>query len=169
MAKRKSRIHSQGRSSKTKKRKSRTDAGRRRWDLSGWAIIILLVVVAVFFYSFYRKSAVVSEQDLSPLPLRVQILNGCGEKGITELVEKRLEAEAEGVIYHVVDRDNAKSFGFPQTLVVDRTGNKEAALKLARLLGVQEKNIVAQKLSDNFYDLDFSIVVGGDFEEIVEP
>lgn len=137
--------------------------------MSGWAIIILLVVVAVFFYSFYRKSALVSEQDLSPRPLRVQILNGCGEKGITEIVEKKLQAEAQEVIYHVVDRDNAESFGFPQSLVVDRIGNQEAALRLARLLGVEEKNIVTQELSDNLYDLDFTIVVGGDFDRIAEP
>jgi hypothetical protein len=165
MTKSKSRVDSQGRPSKTKKRKSRPDAGRRRWDLSGWAIIILLVVVAVFFYSFYRRSAVVSEQDLSPLPLRIQILNGCGEKGITELVEKRLRTGAEEVIYHVVDRDNAQSFGFPQTLVVDRAGNREAALKLARLLGVEPRNIITQKLADNVQDLDFTIVVGADFEK----
>lgn len=137
--------------------------------MSGWAIIILLVVVAVFFYSFYRKSALVSEQDLSPRPLRVQILNGCGEKGITEVVEKKLQTEAQEVIYHVVDRDNAESFGFPQSLVVDRIGNEEAALRLARLLGVEAKNIVTQKLSDNLYDLDFTIVVGGDFDRIAEP
>jgi hypothetical protein len=165
MAKSKSRAHSQRGPSQAKKRKGHTDAGRRRWDLSGWSIIILLVIVAVFFYSFYRRSAVVSEQDLSPLPLRIQILNGCGEKGITELVEKRLGAGAEGVIYHVVDRDNAQSFGFPQTLVVDRSGNREAALKLAKLLGVEPRNIITQKLADNVQDLDFTIVVGADFQK----
>jgi len=169
MAKRRSRVHSQRQTPRTRRQKTPTEGNRRKWDLSGWAIIILLVVVAVFFYSFYRKSALVSEQDLSPRPLRVQILNGCGEKGITEVVEKKLQTEAQEVIYHVVDRDNAESFGFPQSLVVDRIGNEEAALRLARLLGVEAKNIVTQKLSDNLYDLDFTIVVGGDFDRIAEP
>lgn len=169
MAKRKSGAAPQRQSSQTRKRQTKSTTRKRRWDLSGWVIIILLVVVAVFFYSFYRRSAVVSESDLTSTPVRVQILNGCGEKGITELVENRLRSETGGVIYHIVDRDNAQDFGFQQTLVVDRTGDRETASKLAAILGVERKNIITQKLADNLLDLDFTIVVGGDFGEILKP
>jgi hypothetical protein len=48
-----------------------------------------------------------------------------------------------------------------KSIVIDRTGNKINAKKVAAALGINEKNIVQQINSD--YLLDCSIVIGKDY------
>jgi hypothetical protein len=59
---------------------------------------------------------------------------------------------------------NYTSFDIEKSLVIDRTGNKPNAEKIADLLGIDRKNIVQQISSDYF--LDVSLVIGKDYNQL---
>jgi hypothetical protein len=64
----------------------------------------------------------------------------------------------------VVQIRNYTSFDIEKSLVIDRTGNKPNAEKIADLLGIDRKNIVQQISSDYF--LDVSLVIGKDYNQL---
>jgi hypothetical protein len=49
-------------------------------------------------------------------------------------------------------------------MIIDRTGNKFAAKKVAESLGLTEKNIIQQKDTTSF--LDVTVIIGKDFQEL---
>ena len=59
---------------------------------------------------------------------------------------------------------NYTSFNMDKSIVIDRTGNKANAQKVAAALGIKEKNIVQQ--INNDYLLDCSIVIGRDYFQL---
>jgi len=59
---------------------------------------------------------------------------------------------------------NYSSFDIEKSLVIDRTGNKPNAEKIADLLGINRNNIVQQISTDYF--LDVSLVIGKDYSQL---
>ena len=64
----------------------------------------------------------------------------------------------------VIHEGNADSFGFLQSIVIDRSGRTEVAKRVALLLGIPHW---IQQISDDAYRLeDVSIIIGKDFERL---
>ena len=64
--------------------------------------------------------------------------------------------------YDVVDVENTSLL--LESLIVDRVGNRDAARKLAKLLGVGEENIIQQ--SCDYLELDLTVILGRDYKEL---
>ena len=88
------------------------------------------------------------------VPVIVEVLNGCGIRGIAEDVAQRLRNRGFDVMFV----GNADDFGFKETLVVDRSGARDKAFTVAAALGVS--GVIRQVRSSFFVDV--TVVVGGD-------
>ncbi len=76
----------------------------------------------------------------------------------------RLQATLRQNNFDVVQIGNYRSFDIDNTLVVDRTGKKINALKVAEALGIDPKNVIQQ--INNDYFLDVSLIIGRDFNHL---
>ncbi len=130
-------------------------------------IIVLLAGLVIFLsYSMITKiSAITSGNDDSDLNktsriIQLEVLNGCGITGIAEKFTNFLRENN----FDVVQIGNYSSFDIDNTLVVDRTGNKDNAYKVAESLGIDSKNVIQQ--INNDYFLDVSLIIGKDFNRL---
>ncbi len=130
-------------------------------------IIVLLAGLIIFLsYSLFTKiSALASgddeeDENKSPRIIQLEVMNGCGISGVAEKFTNYLRQNN----FDVVQVGNYKSFGIDNTLVVDRTGNKNNALRVAEALGIDAKNVIQQ--INNDYFLDVSLIIGKDFNRL---
>jgi len=137
------------------------------------SIIVLAVLCIVIGYSLVKNtlasknnkpknisdtSKTVTNQPNLTYQLDVQ--NGTGENGIA--AEFRAFLKKKG--FDVVEMGNYKNNDVTKTMVLDRRGNKKAALRVAEILGISERNIVQQRDSASF--LDVTVIIGKDFMEL---
>lgn len=93
--------------------------------------------------------------------VRVQVLNGCGVRGVTRLVTPGLRAKG----FDVREIGNARHFGYARSLVIDRTGGLELGLTVADSLGIEPGRVSAER-SRNLPDIDVTLVVGADYAHL---
>ena len=129
-------------------------------------VIVLLFVVGYLSYTYLSQADEVSKakaEAMQPKKIRVlqlDVLNGCGAKGVSAKFTSYLRAHD----FDVVDIRNYRSSHLPQTLVVDRVGNLEAARRVAAALGVDQEHVVQQLNPDYFVDV--SVVIGLDYAQL---
>ncbi len=128
-------------------------------------LIVLSIIIAGYFtYTFVLinlKTAVVENtQAPEARVLQIDVLNGCGTKGISAKFTDHLRING----FDVVESKNYKSFQVPLTLVVDRIGDLASARRVASALGVKENNIVQQINPDYFVDV--SVIIGKDYSQL---
>ena len=92
--------------------------------------------------------------------IQLEVLNGCGISGVAEKFTNHLRQNN----FDVVQVGNYSSFDIDNTLVVDRTGKRVNALKVAEALGIDPKNVIQQ--INNDYFLDVSLIIGRDFNHL---
>ena len=91
---------------------------------------------------------------------RVAVLNGCG----AAQVAARMTRKARTLELDVIDEGNAVSFGFLESVVIDRIGDLARARRVAEALGIPH---AIQQISDDAYRLeDVTIIVGRDYERL---
>jgi len=93
--------------------------------------------------------------------IQADVLNGCGVGGIADRFTDFLRNNKVDVVYS----GNYIRFDMDETLVIDRTGNKANALKVAEILGVSKSNVIQQLNKE--YLLDVSIVIGRDYYNLL--
>ncbi len=131
-------------------------------------IIVLLGILIIFltFSLVNRLSIHSSEQSTTNLKktasavIQVEVLNGCGTSGVAEIFTDYLRKEK----FDVVQMGNYVSFDIDKSMVIDRTGNRANAEKVASALGIEDKNVILQKNSDSF--LDVSVIIGKDYKKL---
>jgi len=130
-------------------------------------IIVLLTGLIIFMsYSLFTKITTLAsgddeeDENKSPRIIQLEVMNGCGITGVAEKFTNYLRQNN----FDVVQVGNYKSFGIDNTLVVDRTGNKNNALRVAEVLGIDSKNVIQQ--INNDYFLDVSLIIGKDFNRL---
>jgi len=127
-------------------------------------IVLLLLVVGYFGYSFISRTSNTPADSPGTSgirkPIQLDLLNGCGAKGVGSKFMAYLRSSG----FDVVEMKNYKTFNVPQTLVIDRTGNLTAARRVAAALGVSDKNVIQQINADYFVDV--SVVIGKDYESL---
>jgi LytR cell envelope-related transcriptional attenuator len=129
-------------------------------------IIALLTGLIIFMsLSLFTKVKALSSGDdgTEPKPSKViqlEVLNGCGIGGVADKITSYLRQNN----FDVVQMGNYTSFDIDNTLVVDRTGKKINAFKVAEALGIDPKNVIQQ--INNDYFLDVSLIIGRDFNHL---
>jgi hypothetical protein len=92
--------------------------------------------------------------------VQVEVLNGCGAPGVAADVTRFLRDHH----FDVVASGNYVDFAQPHSLVIDRVGNREAALRVAAILGIDEA-YVREEIGPNYF-VDASVVIGRDYPRL---
>ena len=135
------------------------------WLLASIAGIVLLGVALL---PQWEPAARTPEPEPAPAmegSFRVAVLNGCGDLRVAA----RMTRKARALGLDVIHEGNASSFGFLESLVIDRTGNLERARGVARALGIPH---TIQQISDERYRLEeVTVIVGRDYKRLglLEP
>jgi hypothetical protein len=110
-------------------------------------------------------SAEAPSSDVAPVQLersiRLQVLNGCGVKGLAKIVSPALRAKG----FDVRETRNAGSYRYTQSLVMDRVGRPELAQAVAESLGI-DRSRVTTEMARNLVDIDVTVIVGADYESL---
>jgi hypothetical protein len=130
-------------------------------------IIALAVLTAFLIYSLYTKiKGNAAEPEHTEVKksaasmVQVEVLNGCGAGGVADKFTEFLRKNN----FDVVQVGNYISFDIDKSMVIDRTGNKANAFKVAEALGIDKTNVIQQ--INNDYFLDVSIIIGKDFNQL---
>jgi hypothetical protein len=124
---------------------------------------VLGLVVVVLAYSFVSRHVLHPPVDAKRTGggvIQLDVLNGCGASGAASTITAYLRSRG----YDVVEIHNYKTFDVAESMVVDRTGNRREAEKVAAALGIREGNIVVQ-ISPDYY-VDVSLVIGKDYSSL---
>lgn len=92
--------------------------------------------------------------------IQVGVRNGCGAEGVA--AEARDHLVREG--FDVVEVGNYKTFDLDSSRVIDRVGNRAAARRVARAMGIPEER-VHQETGETYY-LDATVVLGDDYRSL---
>ncbi len=136
-------------------------------------ILFLLVIVVVYAASFTVQIArgYSGENDATEYYLNLQVLNGCGEKGLANKLANRIEVSVEKPLaVRVIDTDNFDNFGVEKTFIISRKENLTAANLLAGQLGL-ENAVTYREIEDNYLDIGATLVLGRDYRQVfgIEP
>lgn len=94
-------------------------------------------------------------------PIRLQVLNGCGVRGIARAVAPKLRSMG----FDVRESGNAKNFRHERSKVYDRVGNLPTAYLVADSIGI-DSALVGELIDPDLFDIDVTVVVGVDFGEL---
>lgn len=125
--------------------------------LVGVPVAIVVLILTAIFSNGQSESEVLLNDKLHTIQL--DVMNGTGE---TKLAQ-RLTDFLRGRGFDVVEMGNYAG-DLENTLVIDRTGRREAAVRVARSLGVPEEKVI-QKIDSTLY-LDVSVYIGKDYRTL---
>lgn len=99
-------------------------------------------------------------------PLKIEILNGAGEKGIAKILAEKLNI---GHNYNVVNTENYRESGrinwnVQKTKIINRVGDNFRTKKLAELIGVNYTLIDSSKYPSDFANI--TIILGKDYNNL---
>ena len=137
--------------------RSRFHSSRRLLLFGGLPAIVLVVIAVVVFSGRSSESEVIVDNKLHTIQL--DVLNGAGEAKLAQRVMDFLRARG----FDVVEIGNYAG-DLEKTLVIDRTGNREAAVRVAQSIGIPEERVV-QKIDRTLY-LDVSVYIGRDYQTL---
>ncbi len=151
---------------KKKKLKKKNSDKPRFFMVTAITTGLLGAFVLLFLLSFFRQVTVSSAPEMRKDIVRVQILNGCGIKGLAERTGDIIRnIENQSIRFDVVEVKNAPVFGFDRTLVVSRKTDDRGAQLMAEQLELPNP-VLTERLARNPLEIDVTLVVGSDFEEL---
>lgn len=154
---------------RNKVRTKKSQTGGRKLD---YLLIVVSVAVLAFVGSFAIKYSVgeSSPQVKQRSFLRFQVLNGCGVSGAAAKFSRHLrELSTDEIVIDVIDEGNFESFDQDKTLLIVRDASTAEAEAVTILMGLADDQVVRRELSDNFLDIDFTVVLGDDYTSMLGP
>jgi len=124
---------------------------------------VLALVVVVMAYSFVSRHILhppVDAKKSGGSVIQLDVLNGCGASGAATSITAYLRSRG----YDVVEMRNYKTFDVAESMVIDRTGNRKEAEKVAAAMGIAQENLLVQ-ISPDYY-VDVSVVIGKDYKSL---
>ncbi|MFC2088622.1 LytR C-terminal domain-containing protein [Calditrichota bacterium] len=152
---------------------------------------LVIIVLAAFSYYFYFQTKIehepavlenidtvaekveAAEKEIIPEPefkppqkmIQIEVLNGCGEKGVAKIFESYLRQQG----FDVVNTDNYKiggkiSWNVEFTNVIDQIGNVDYAKAVAQSLGIDNQYVSSVDNPSPIYDV--TVVIGKDFSQV---
>ena len=144
------------------------------------AIGIIGILLLSFIYSFSKKTTHpgVSVEVTFPSPneprmlakevfqknpiqnVKIEVLNGCGIKGIASKTSEYLRMNHQ---IDVIKSDNADRYNYPNTLIIGRNEDVEKIILVSKSFGVsvKNKNIVKHE-PDESLGVDVTVILGED-------
>jgi len=99
--------------------------------------------------------------------VRLQVLNGCGIKGLAARVSDKLSDYVDSDFrVAVVDTDNFDLHTVEKSFVIARFDDNDGALLLAEKLGLDPDKVPVQKLANNYRQISATLVLGQDWEQL---
>jgi hypothetical protein len=138
---------------------------KRNLLLNG-AIVLLVLFNGVQIYGLVTQQgsgavhAATSMNDTTHSPFQINVLNGCGINGLGT----KMTAFCRQSGYDVVEMGNYKTFDVEHSIVIDRSGKMQEAVRLAAILGIPKGNVVQQFSNDQM--VSASVVIGKDFQSL---
>ena len=150
------------------------------------AMGIVGVILLGFIYSFSKNTSYTGipievnfpEKDIprrlaadvyneNPLQnVKVEVLNGCGIKGIAAKTATFLRLEHQ---INVIRSDNADNHDYPNTIIITRKEELEARKLICRSFGIPLDNeTILRHEPDESVDLDATIIIGKDIHTYPE-
>ncbi|MBN2029548.1 LytR C-terminal domain-containing protein [bacterium] len=129
----------------------------------GLVLVIDMVLVYFIIRNCSSQAVVpVEEPTVQAVPeiLQIEVLNGCGVQGVAAQLTDYLRSQG----FDVVKTDNFESFNVIETVVIDRRGNLENGIRIAKALGLGEERVL-QEVNDA-YLIDATLVIGKDFKNL---
>lgn len=108
-----------------------------------------------------RQTATLKSLPVSIEDLRLQVLNGCGVKGLAKIITPDLRARG----FDVRETKNAAHFDYKRSSVIDRTGDVARARTVAVSLGIDEHSVSSEP-SVNLVDIDLTLIIGADYQHL---
>jgi len=98
--------------------------------------------------------------------INLQVLNGCGERGLANRLANDIEMAVEKPLaVRVIDTDNFDNFGVEKTFVISCNSDLTAAKLMADQLGLEE-TVAYREIEDNYRDIGAILVLGKDYEMV---
>jgi hypothetical protein len=91
---------------------------------------------------------------------QIEVLNGCGIAGIARSATNFLRKGDFDVVY----MGNYKNYSVSKSMVIDRIGKKDIALKIASLMGISQQQVKTE--IDKNKQLDASVILGEDYKSL---
>lgn len=134
----------------------------------GIAFLGLLIILFVLS-SAKRLTQTQAEGSLRTIPLRVQVLNSSGKR-ISPDFSQFLEKKNFSPYYLVVvEQKNLPDSMVKESFLRDRRGDEKLALQIGGGIGLKRKNIIIQELSNPDPDVDYTLILGQDYQRIFKP
>ena len=135
-------------------------------------IAIVCVSLAVIIFSFLsivilnikNKVPEVTHGTATKYDVRVAVLNGCGRAGLASMFAHKLRNEGFDVVNGM--GENADSFDFDISVVVDRKGAREKAEAVGKALGIRE--ILDQHSDDPYLIEEIVVILGRDWNTLLK-
>jgi hypothetical protein len=128
------------------------------------AMLCLALLVTVYVLAHRSFSSRTSATNPVPLSisrtLEVEVLDGAGSMKAAQGMMNVLRSLG----YNVVEMKRNNEGIVERTYVIDRSGNLDAARRLAKDIGISEDKVF-QKINRNLY-LDVTVMVGKDFSQL---
>lgn len=119
----------------------------------------VLVLFIALVYPLIRPTNKKATWTENPtFDIRIQVLNGCGTEGVAEEVASCLRDSG----FDIVGTGNADAFDYEHTLVVDRCGLFDKAVKVGKALQCDRVMVQRTAASAN----DVVVVVGSDWSDL---
>lgn len=140
----------------------------RLWLLEGVVVALIGANAYMVYTVLVGGNAPVTPLETPPeqpspsfAHVQVEILNGCGDPAVSQAALKYLRKQG----FDIVNMENAEHFDFPETVVLDRSGQdtvSEAARAVAQALGTP--NVILQRNDDRLVDV--TAVIGRDYDQL---
>jgi len=121
-----------------------------------------LFVLLIGAFLWFRGGSGPSSYGEASDKIKVEVLNGCGVNGLARRVSDFLRTEGFDVVNG--NGGNAESFGFVESIVVDRVGDISKAEKVAKVLGVG--NCLRQVDMDPYRIEEVTVIIGRDYRKL---
>ncbi len=119
-----------------------------------WILIILLMGLSISI-KWLGIGRYFSPREI---PFQMEVLNGTGEDDLARKTTRRLRRMGIDVLIE----GNAEKYDYEQSLLIDRKGNRELMVTLARRLGCER---VLQQIQEN-PKVDVTFIIGNDNNEL---
>jgi len=174
---------------RTRKKKKLEDKKKGiDWTSAVFAIFIVVIIAGIIYYAFNKiktvpeetlqtamnqdtvkneqeKQPEVKKEELEERILQIEVLNGCGVRGISARIAEFMRKKG----FDVVTVDNYReagqiNFNIKNTFIIDRRGNQKNAKKVADALGI-DYDYIKQEVSPDLM-LDATIILGHDYKQL---
>jgi len=134
---------------------------------TGILILLFIVVAYVASFTIQITNGYSREKEPTQYYINLQVLNGCGNKGLAEQLADRIEMTAKKPLaVRVVDADNFDNFQVEKTFVISRVQPATAAEMLAQQLGITTP-VTYSPIDDNYRSIGATLVLGKDYKTIL--